>query len=339
MKQLPHKDTTDCEDAADLPAVLFAYRFDGKGGATALDTAPIQTYGILPGELYWVHLFLDHPDTKGWLDHYSGLDEHTIDALTQQVSRPRLSEKDDGSLIILRGVNTNPGEEPEDMVSIRMYVDKKRIISVRKRKLAAVHDMREALARGRGPETTGEFVAMMTDYLCNHMDPTLSELNEDMDDAEAEVLESPETVIRERIADIRKQAIIFHRYLAPQRDALARIRISDHHWLGDDDRKLLIESYDRVTRFVEDLDAIRERAQIVHDELGFALSSRLNKNTFVLSIVSAIFLPLTFITGLLGMNVEGIPAAGSPRAFMVITALLCFCAATQVFLLRRMRWF
>jgi len=339
MKHLPHKDTTDLEDAAELPAIFFAYAFDGKGGASLLDTAPILTYGILPGEQYWVHLFLDNPATQPWLEKYSGLDPSIIAALMQPISRPRITEFDDGALIILRGVNTNIDEEPEDMVSIRFYVDKKRIISVRKRKLSAVHDLREAFMRCRGPKTTGEFVSMLAENLCTRMEPTFNLLNEEMDDVEASALESPETVLRETIADVRKQAIIFHRYLAPQRDVLARIRMSEHRWLQSADRKNIMESYDRITRYVEDLDAIRQRAQIVHDEVAFALSARLNKNTFVLSIVSAIFLPLTFITGLLGMNVNGIPHADSSRAFIVVTALLTLTAGFQVFLLRRMRWF
>lgn len=339
MKPLPQKDTTDVQDAADLPSVLFAYSFEGNGAGSMLDTSPIMTYGILPADHCWVHLFLDHPDTLPWLERFSGLDENIISALTQKVSRPRVTEFGQGTLIILRGVNTNHNEEPEDMVSIRLYIDQKRIISVRKRKLAAIHDMREALHRGRGPDTSGEFISMLADFLCTHMEPTFTILNEEMDDVESQVLEKPDRELRESVADIRKQAIIFHRYLAPQRDVLARLRVSTQEWLSASDKKLLLEASDRTTRFVEDLDTIRQRAQIVHDELDFALSSRLNKNMFVLSIVSAIFLPLTFVTGLLGMNVAGIPHADSPHAFAVIGAMLSIVAGTVVFLLRRMRWF
>ncbi len=334
----PRKDTMECEDAATLPCILFAYAFDGKGGATILDTDPIFR-GELPKENYWIHLFLDEPHTREWLEKHSGFDEHIIDALMQQETRPRVTETGQGALIILRGVNLNEGEEPEDMVSIRLHADKNRIISLRKRRLCAVHDVREALHRGVGPNNTGEFVSMLSDYLCNHIDPVVTQLNEEMDNAEERIITQPDAELREAITEVRKQAIIFHRYMSPQRDTLARLRLTDQHWLSTNDRRLLVESFDRMSRHVEDLAAMRERAQIVHDELSFALSSRLNRNTFLLSIVSAIFLPLTFLTGLLGINVEGIPGADTANAFWIVSGLLAVCGFAQALFLKRLRWF
>lgn len=331
-------DTMECEDAETLPSILFAYTLDGKGGAVALDTAPIEK-GQLPENNYWIHLFLDDPHTRPWLEQHSGLDEHIIDALLQQETRPRVSETERGALVIFRGVNLNEGEEPEDMVSIRLHANHERIISVRKRRLRAVHDLREALEHGAGPNTTGEFVAMLSDYLCNRMDPIITQLNEEMDTVEEDVIDKPDIDIRETIASVRKQAIVFHRYLAPQRDTLARLRLSNQNWLYDNDKKLLLESYDRMSRHVEDLNALRERAQIVHDELGFVLSNRLNRNMFLLSIVSAIFLPLTFLTGLLGINVGGIPGANDQDAFWVIVGILATCGLIQLIILKRMKWF
>ena len=334
----PRADTMECEDAETLPCILFAYAFDGKGGAIELDTTPIFK-GEIPRDNCWIHLFLDEPNTRSWLESYSGLDEHTIDALLQQETRPRVSETEDGALVIFRGANLNEGEEPEDMVSIRLHADRNRIISIRKRRLQAVHDIREALNRGVGPNHTGEFVAMLSDFLCTRMDPIITQLNEEMDTAEEYIIEKPDAALREQITDIRKQAILFHRYIAPQRDTLARLRMSEQRWLHSNDKKLLLESFDRMSRHVEDLNALRERAQIVQDELTFALSNRLNRNTFLLSIVSAIFLPLTFLTGLLGINVGGIPGANSGNAFWIIASILVMCGIVQLIILKRMKWF
>lgn len=334
----PRRETLECEDAATLPCILFAYAMDGRGGAAELDTAPIHA-GHLPQDNYWVHLFLDDPYTRHWLETYSQLDEHVIDAMLQQETRPRVSESENGALVIFRGVNLNEGEEPEDMVSIRLHADQNRIISVRKRRLRAVHDIREAFTKGAGPNSTGEFVAMLSDFLCTRMDPIITQLNEEMDTAEEYIIEKPDIDLRENITEVRKQAILFHRYLAPQRDTLARLRLSDQRWLQSSDKKLLLESYDRMSRHVEDLNALRERSQIVHDELSFAVSNRLNRNTFLLSIVSAIFLPLTFLTGLLGINVGGIPGAHDDGAFWVIVSILLLCGLGQIILLKRMKWF
>ncbi|MFZ4126281.1 MAG: CorA family divalent cation transporter, partial [Rickettsiales bacterium] len=118
----------------------------------------------------------------------------------------------------------------------------------------------------------------------------------------------------------------------------ARMKLSEQKWLHIADKRLLQECYDRMTRYVEDLDAVRDRAQIVHDELVFSLNDKLNKNTFLLSTISAIFLPLTFFTGLLGMNVRGIPIADNPMAFWYVVAFICVCTGVQIIFFKFSRW-
>lgn len=318
------------------PEIVFAYALNGKGGVS--EVAPEEARNGNLTDSYWIHLHGDHPNTWAWMEQHSGIDPQAMEALMAQETRPRMTEYDEGAVVILRGVNLNENEEPEDMVSIRIYVDKRRIISVRKRKLKAVHEVRVAFERGQGPKNTGEFIAQLADGLCTHMEPTLNLLNDQIDAGEESVLTKPDAKLRNEIVDIRKQAIIFHRYLAPQRDALARMKLSDQKWLHVADKRLLQECYDRMTRYVEDLDAVRDRAQIVHDELVFSLNDRLNKNTFLLSTISAIFLPLTFFTGLLGMNVEGIPYANHPYAFWLVVAFICVCTGIQIILFKRSRW-
>src|SRR5690606_5952889 len=135
------------------------------------------------------------------------------------------------------------------------------------------------------------------------------------------LLEKPDKRLRSRVIDVRMKALMLRRYIAPQRDVIIHLRASDKKWISARDKRHLQESIDRLTRYVEDLDAIRERSQILKDELTYETSERLNRNTFLLSIVAAIFLPLTFITGLLGMNVAGIPFAQHSDAFVIVCAL------------------
>lgn len=90
---------------------------------------------------------------------------------------------------------------------------------------------------------------------------------------------------------------------------------------------------------IEDLDAIRERSQIVKDELANILSDKLNHNLYVLSVVAAIFLPLGFLTGLLGINIGGIPGVDDPNAFAIFCGLSAVLVAGQVWLFKKLRWF
>ncbi len=319
--------------------ILIAYELDGEGGGTALPMDQAIGQGGKE-KLTWIHLDASHPETAPWLEREtSSLDPFIVRVLLTDDSQPRMTQLDGGVLLILRGVNLNENADPEDMVSIRLWVEKHRIISVRRRKLKAVMDMRDRITSGRGPRDSGQFLSMLTARLFERMEPVLTALDEKTDEIEEKVLERADVSLREDIVDVRIKAIMIRRYMAPQRDAIEQLRMSDLTWLNDAHRRHLQESYNHVTRYVGDLDAIRERAQIVKDELANILSDRLNKNMYVLSVIAAIFLPLGFLTGLLGINVGGIPGAENANAFMIFSGLLILIVVIQVIIFKRLKWF
>jgi zinc transporter len=171
------------------------------------------------------------------------------------------------------------------------------------------------------------------------MEPILGSLDEVMDNVEEELIENPNSDLRTKLTQIRKQAIIFRRYMIPQRDLLSSLKLTKLTWIRDLHKRQLQENYNHNMRYVEDLDAVRERAQIVKDELSNILSDRINKNMYILSVIAAIFLPLGFLTGLLGVNVGGIPASDNPYGFYIVSGFLMLLVIIQIFLFKKLRWF
>ncbi len=310
---------------------------DGKGdllgGQDISDTIKADT-------LAWVHLDATHPETRQWLTtELTYLDNIIIDALLAEETRPRILEFEKGALLILRGVNLNENEQAEDMISIRLWIDQHRIISIQRRPLKATKDIQERLMAGKGPKNSGDFITALSNRLFERMEPVFSELDERLDDVEERVMEMPDTKERQEISSIRKQAIMFRRYIAPQRDVIAHLRTSEQPWLDQTHKRRLQESLDRVVRYIEDLDTIRERAQIVKDELANALSDRMNKNMYVLSVIAAIFLPLGFLTGLMGINIGGMPGVDNDHAFWIFSGMLIVVVTLQTMLFKKLKWF
>ncbi|HCK32803.1 MAG TPA: zinc transporter ZntB, partial [Rhodospirillaceae bacterium] len=274
-----------------------------------------------------------------WLgEHVDYLDDLVLDALLAEETRPRLMEHKDGALLILRGVNLNEDAKPEDMISIRMWIDSQRIITIRRRKLRAVQDIHQQMETGGGPKNAADFLVSLTTRLFQRMEPTLVDLDQHADDIEERVLDNPDTSERQEIVDIRKQTIELRRYIAPQKDIISYLRTSNIRWLDEKHRRQLQENQDRLTRYVEELDAIRERSQIIKDELANALADRMNKNMYVLSIIAAIFLPLGFLTGLLGINVGGMPGAEYDLAFWIVCGLCVAFSALLLWIFRLLKW-
>lgn len=319
--------------------ILHAYDIQNNGYGTPLHGDAISKT-IKDDQLAWVHLDGNSPNAKTWLEkEITYLDSIIIDALLAQETRPRILHFEQGALLILRGVNLNENAQPEDMISIRLWIDAHRIISVQYRPLKAVKDIQEHLGAGRGPKNAGDFIVMLADRLFDRMEPVFSNLDEMLDDAEERILEVADIKERQGITSIRKQAIIFRRYIAPQRDVIASLRASEQPWIDHMHKRRLQESLDRVVRYIEDLDTIRERAQIIKDELASALADKMNKNMYVLSVIAAIFLPLGFLTGLLGINVGGIPGADNDQSFIIFCVILGVIVALQAIIFKKLKWF
>jgi len=317
---------------------LAACVLDGLGGALPRDWEDLADWTPQAGPL-WVHLNRESADAREWLENSSGLDPMVVEALLAESTRPRCVPMNEGVMLFLRGVNLNPGADPEDMVSLRLWIEPQRIISVRLRHLLSVDDLRQELLHGKGPVDVGEFVVGLADHMVSRMVDVMSDIDDAVDRLQGEVLESGSSGLRSELTHLRHEIITLRRYLAPQRDALARLAQLKLAWLRDDEQLQLREQIDRVTRYVEDLDAARERASVTQEELSNLLSEQLNSRMYVLSVVAAIFLPLGFLTGLFGINVGGIPLAENPWGFWEVSGLLFLIALVQLAIFRWRRWF
>ncbi len=320
------------------PYVLHSYGFDKAGGGDRLCGDDLNKR-LEAEDLAWVHLDASALETREWLERNTPyLDNIIVDALLADETRPRIVPYKEGLLVILRGVNLNEGMEPEDMISIRLWIDENRIVSMQRRRLRAVEDICISLENGTGPRGAGDFLVYLISQLNMRMEPVILQMEEVCDGFEEAASGDPDPDLRHNIVDIRRRAMGLRRYIVPQREVISSLRSVGVSWLDESQKRALQENHDRVTRYVEELDMMRERAQIVKDELVNVMTERMNKNTYTLSIVAAIFLPLGFVTGLLGINVGGMPGADSDVAFWIVCVICAGFSVALLGFLRSLKW-
>lgn len=318
-----------------MPGFLYCGILDGKGRAN-----DIQGPSDWSGEqgTLWIHLDVQNQKSREWLESRSGLDPTIVDALLADETRPRSFSTEAGLLVVLRGVNTNPGSDPEDMVSIRLWIENNRIISTRRRKLLSVSDLRESLGKGIGPSSSGGFLCALIARLADRIGDFIDDIETRVGQAEESIGETGQTEFRHSITMLRQQVASVRRYLAPQRDALDRLYKQPGQWLSDADHRDLRDEADRITRYLEDLDLARERTMVLREEFLGQLAQEQNSRMYVLSVVAAVFLPLTFVTGLLGMNVGGLPGLESPHGFIASLVIMVVAAVGLLALFRAKKW-
>jgi len=319
---IPVLDTND-------PSFVFAHALNGKGGAKPVgedENAPT-----------WVHLDYSHASASTALTSL-GLDEPVVDALTRVETRPRAVRFEGGELLLLRGINMNPGADPEDMVSLRIWIESNRVITVRQRRLMAVQSVREDLEAGRGPTTIPDLVVSIVERLADRVSEFVDDLEAKLVDIEQVIDDKPDVTYRAQIAAIRRQTAVVRRFLAPQREALENFHRSAAGLVGSDAALAMRENADRFTRYVEDIDLVRERALVLQEELLNLVVQEQSDRMYALSIVAAIFLPITFITGVFGMNVAGLPGIDYPDAFAIVAGTMIAVTVMIVVLFKRKNW-
>lgn len=322
----------------DNAGLISACILDGKGGAKPVGWKEIRSWKPASGPI-WIHLDRANPEAIKWLRNESGLTPVTIDAIATEESRPRVFRGKRGYIAILRGINQNDGAEPDDMVAIRLWSDGERLITLRHRRLFAPRQIFEELTEHKtGPVSVATLFEAIVSRLISQMNSCVTEYEEKLDDIELRAEDADAGDLRRELGDIRKDAIELRRFMAPQREALSAMLGDPPSWLPAELKPSLREATDLQQRLVEELDAVRERGLVIKDDISNRLAEKMNNNMYVISIIAAIFLPLSFFTGLLGINVGGMPGVDSSAAFWVTCALMVIILLAQIWIFRKLKW-
>lgn len=320
------------------PIPVAAFQIDSAGRARRI--SELTTEPDTSGGYVWLHFDRSDRNLAGWLA--GRLPDTPAMSLVQEETRPRADAHQGGLIINLRGVNLNPGSASEDMVSLRMWVTEALVITVRMRKLFTLDAMRQTAEAGTAPDSPAEFLAKLSGGLTERIEEVSMALEDEASDQEEIAFHEDHDSGMEGAPDLalsRRRVIRLRRFLAPQKEALLRLAASDLGFITESARSSLRECANLTARAVEELDAARDRLNVVQDHIDAKQAARIARNSYVLSIVAAIFLPLGFLTGLFGMNVAGLPGTQWAGAFTVVTLAMAGVGVGLFLLFRALRWF
>jgi zinc transporter len=284
----------------------------------------------------WNHIESDGADELPAIVGHD-IPDVAANALVATETRPRCDRIEQGAIVNIRGPAATETENSDRLVSIRMWARAGRVDSVTRRPLAATRPVMALMNAGKILDP-GDLVSAYAREISATLDPQVADLGDLLDDCESELQDGNKFRLRTSITRIRSEAIAFRRFVAPDRDALVTLAQLDFDWLAEDDRLHIREAADRFARMTEELEAVRERSALLHEQLTDLRAEEIDQRSLLISIVAFIFLPLTFLTGLLGMNVDGIPYAHSPEAFWGVVGLCVLIGLGVLAWFARRQW-
>lgn len=315
----------------------FCFILNGKGGGVRVSSRHLEK---VKNKVAWVHLDEEDEKSVDWLYHQSGLEETVVENLLDEDTQPRYFTTPQGLFVVLRGVNANRNADVEDMIALRIWIEKDRIISFSHRRLTAIEKMAAALKEGKGPLNPMNAFIMISEVMNENISDVVAKIDDDLDDIEDDMIDvsrDSTTLLQSRISEMRHKILGIRRYLGPQRDLFNALKIMDIQTITKEERTTLKDISRDLQKFVEDLDFAREHSTVNQEELNSRINVQLNQTMYMLTIIMVVLAPLTLVTGILGSN--SIEVSQEPLRFLGITGALAVFGLLQIWYLKKKKWF
>jgi zinc transporter len=311
-------------------------QFDGRGGVRKLEEAEEATFVTPAKGFALISGNSRAPEFKVWLKRELG--DFNADLITVPSTRSRCTVLDDRALVVLRVAR--PGADPEDVGRqlLTLWIEKGRVIIASELNIVEFLGITQWQQTHHAPVSPADLVARLALRAADRIEPLIERMGDNLDSIEETLMLNRAGDSRSRLAHLRRTLINMRRLIWPQRDVLTTLEIEDLSFFTARDRVRLREAAARTARLGDEMQTLSERAVLVHEQLLDTRAEQMNQTMLLLAAATVVLMPLTVISGILGMNVEGIPFHDSPYAFWAVTGFLCILGVAIYLFMRKKKW-
>ena len=284
----------------------------------------------------WFHFQRDVEGINEWLKA-ADIPEPIIDAMLEEDTRPRFQRLKDGFVLLLRGVNLNEGAQPEDMMSLRILYYKETVYTFRKHHFKAVAHIRDDLQNQQGPESLNDFLVHLVEQLNQKIEDVIDDIELNVEQMETEGFDNTAEQ-QKKLTVMHRRLLRLNRFIRPQLAALDKFTSESEKWIDAELHQWLLNERDTTQRLLEQIDLMLEQVWMQREQIQQAVAEKMNRNTYWLSVIAGVFLPLSFLTGVFGINIGGMPGVENTSAFEIFCWILLGIAVVEFLLLRRLRF-
>jgi len=276
------------------------------------------------------------PEFKVWLKRELG--DFNADLITVPSTRSRCTVLDDRALVVLRVAR--PGADPEDVGRqlLTLWIEKGRVIIASELNIIEFLGITQWQQTHHAPVSPADLVARLALRAADRIEPLIERMGDSLDTIEETLMMNRSGDTRSRLAHLRRTLINMRRLIWPQRDVLTTLEIEDLSFFTARDRVRLREAAARTARLGDEMQTLSERAVLVHEQLLDTRAEQMNQTMLLLAAATVVLMPLTVISGILGMNVDGIPFHDNPYAFWIVTGFLCILGVAIYLFMRKKKW-
>ena len=300
--------------------LLWAFRFDGINPPTLLDGIPDNFSVKMTGEWYWFHFASAHEQARNLIRKLPNLSEDAKDRLIDQDGGLRLDIEGETIFGAILDFERDLTGRTKDTAKLSLALNPDIFVSIRRHALYSTDRVRRQFGRGEFPSSPLNLLELIFSHFALAAGRELAELSETLDDIEDRVLQPEVNDDRVRLAPIRRMSARFHRDMLAIRSSLGRfekLQISLPNGFDDVSNRLARE----LEALDHDAVLVQDRARLLQDEMAAKTNAAINDNLRILSVLTALLLPPTLISGIFGMNVKDLPFLETDGGFWYVIGL------------------
>jgi magnesium transporter len=320
--------------------LITIYRSD-KGHTLCVDQ--VDPKWLRPGSGVWVWVDLNAPSAEEARILQSVFHFHDLaieDAMAES-HQPKIESYGDYLYLILHGIDFRASEHCFSTQDVDFFLGQQYLVTVHPGISRTLTDMRQVCARNAHVLSEGPTALLhrIIDAMVDNYRPEVDKLSDRLDELEAEVFEKPDAQLARKILDFKADVSSLRRVVMPQRDALGRLARREFSMISEQMAYRFRDVHDHVVRLVDEAVFFQDRVSSLLDAHLSLVSNQLNGVMKMLTIIATIFMPLTVMTGMWGMNVPLPHFAGGERMqFWYVLLLMFALSGAMLWYFRRKRW-
>ncbi len=292
--------------------------------------------------LLWVNISETTEEDSRLLGETFGFHRLAVeDCLESGIHSPKLDNYGEYLFCIFHGVNYAAESDVVETAELELFLGPTYVVSNHNFPLLSVDEVRRQVETTGHPMKRGpDFLAYsLIDALVDNVLPAIDRMSELTQDVEEQALGKPRRQIPETILRLKRSSRSIHRTMVPQRDLVNRLSRGEYAIVKPDSYIYFRDIYDHLVR-IEDLNAsVLEGADNALSIYLTAVANRQNETMRVLAIAGAIFLPLTLLAGIYGMNFDNMPELHWRYGYFGVLAFMGTVIAAALVVFWRRQWF
>jgi len=312
---------------ADQSGLICGYLFDRQHAGRLLHTTQVLDWLRAPQDkerdgFLWLHFNLTHAATEKWLHEHTASPDEFYETLHQGSRSTRIEHADQHLIAVVNDVLHDFSFDPSDIATLWLNVSHHVMISARRKPLKSVDHLRDAVNAGEIFHSPMELLTHLLRDQADVLTGIVRNAITKIDDVEDHLLADRLNKKRSNLGELRRLLVRLQRLLAPEPAALFRLLQKPPAWMAENDVHELRQSTEEFSVVLSDMASLQERIKLLQEEIAAHVNEQNNRSLFVLTIVTVLALPINIITGLMGMNVGGVPLAQNDAGFWMIVAII-----------------